>query len=1004
MGARLLRWLLVPCILAATVSPAQAQYFGRNKVRYDDTGFQTLQTAHFDIYFRPDSAEAAQIASRLAERWYLRLSRVLEHELSDRQPLILYSSHAAFEQTNVVPGLLGDTIGGVTEGQRRRILLPFDAGLAETNHVIGHEIVHAFQYDIAKKERRSLMGLPLWFIEGMAEYLSVGPVDQHTAMTLRDAALYGRFPSIRDLGTSEISPYRSGQAFWAWLAGRYGDSVIPQIFRARPRDVVRRIETVTGATVAELTESWQASIKDAWADLPPPTETVAGKLLIGSRNGGRINIAPALSPDGSRLIFLSEKDRLSIDVFIADTTTGDVQRKLVTMAADPHFESLDFLRSSGAWSPEGDRVLLSTVRRGRPVLAIYDVDRTALEREVPVNGVDQIFQPSWSPDGRFVVFTALARGLSDLYLFDLTGGELTQLTHDPFTDLQPAWSPDGRRLAFVTDRFSTVLEALSFGRGELAVLDIATRAIEPVRGLPSGVIDPQWTGDGSGLYFRASPTGVPNVFHFDLETRELSRLTDVSTGVSGITTFSPALSVARSNERLAFSMLRNGRFEIRTLDTPSGLDTPEAPLLDAARIPGGTIDRVATLLADPAEGLPAAVPVDPKPYISKLGLDAIGQPYFSMGAGGGGYGSFVRGGTSFLFGDLLGDRRLGVAVQAGNRLEDVATQIQYVNRSSRWTWGASGALIPNVYGWRRRTLDTSLSIKDAQMLRDDYERQRQMHVFASGVVAYPFGRSTRVELRGGIHTVQYDLTLRSRTYELPSRKLVSDETDRDAPAPPTMRLFEASVAFVRDTAIFGAVSPVLGNRVRLELTPSLGNISFVQTLADYRRYWMPARPFTLALRVLHAGRHGSHADDLRLIPISLRRSGLLRGSGSGVSTNTCVTSSNAECDIMNDPMIGSKVLAGQLELRFPLLSVLSLTRQLRWGVIPLEGVAFADAGTTWGRGRTPAWFGGHRASAQSAGAGVRVNAGGFVLEFDAVRRLDRAGRGWTFDFNLMPGF
>lgn len=243
MGARLLRSLLVACILAAAVSPAQAQYFGRNKVRYDDAGFQTLQTTHFDIYFRPDSAKAAQIASRLAERWYLRLSRVLEHELSDRQPLVLYPSHAAFEQTNVVP----------------------------------------------------------------------------------------------------------------------------------------------------------------------------------------------------------ERDRLSIDVFVADTSTSHVRRKLVTLAADPHFENLDFLRSAGAWSPGGDRLLLSTVRRGRPVLAIYDIDAGAREREVTVNGVDQIFQPSWSPDGRFVAFTGLAHGLSDLYLFDLTGGELRQLTDDAFTDLQPAWSP--RRLS-----------------------------------------------------------------------------------------------------------------------------------------------------------------------------------------------------------------------------------------------------------------------------------------------------------------------------------------------------------------------------------------------------------------------------------------------------------------------------------------------------------------------------------------------------------------------------
>ena len=50
-----------------------------------------------------------------------------------------------------------------------------------TDHVLGHELVHAFQYDITNTNVSSgnagALGLPLWFIEGMAEYLSIGPVD-----------------------------------------------------------------------------------------------------------------------------------------------------------------------------------------------------------------------------------------------------------------------------------------------------------------------------------------------------------------------------------------------------------------------------------------------------------------------------------------------------------------------------------------------------------------------------------------------------------------------------------------------------------------------------------------------------------------------------------------------------------------------------------------------------------------------------------------------------------
>jgi len=58
---------------------ARAQYFGQNKVQYRTFDFQLLQTQHFDIYHYPEEAEAAKIASRLAERWYDRLSRFFSH-------------------------------------------------------------------------------------------------------------------------------------------------------------------------------------------------------------------------------------------------------------------------------------------------------------------------------------------------------------------------------------------------------------------------------------------------------------------------------------------------------------------------------------------------------------------------------------------------------------------------------------------------------------------------------------------------------------------------------------------------------------------------------------------------------------------------------------------------------------------------------------------------------------------------------------------------------------
>src|SRR5437667_9615421 len=165
--------LLMAAWLGAPGAEAQ-QYFGRNKVQYRKFDFQILKTEHFDIYYYPEEKAAVEQAGRMAERWYARLSRLLGHRFGTRQPVILYGSHPEFEQTNAIEGELGEGTGGVTEILKRRIILPMGGPLADTDHVIGHELVHAFQFDITTKPgsapgETGANRLPLWFIDGMAE-------------------------------------------------------------------------------------------------------------------------------------------------------------------------------------------------------------------------------------------------------------------------------------------------------------------------------------------------------------------------------------------------------------------------------------------------------------------------------------------------------------------------------------------------------------------------------------------------------------------------------------------------------------------------------------------------------------------------------------------------------------------------------------------------------------------------------------------------------------------
>src|SRR3954468_10616279 len=254
-------------LLLLTAGPASAQYFGRNKVQFKQLDFQLLKTENFDIYYYPSEREGIDIAARMAERWRVRLGRTLGHELRGRQPLVLSASHPDFEQTNAIAGALGEGTGGVTEPLRRRIVLPLGGPLSDTDHVIGHELVHAFQFDITTNPnsppgQNGAERLPLWFIEGMAEYLSLGPVDPNTAMWLRDGARKEKLPTIAELDNPKYFPYRWGQAFWAYVGGRWGDYVVRQMLAiaAAAGDPNIAFERVLGVTSKERSQDCHSAV------------------------------------------------------------------------------------------------------------------------------------------------------------------------------------------------------------------------------------------------------------------------------------------------------------------------------------------------------------------------------------------------------------------------------------------------------------------------------------------------------------------------------------------------------------------------------------------------------------------------------------------------------------------------------------------------------------------------------------------------------------------------
>jgi hypothetical protein len=677
-------------------------------------------------------------------------------------------------------------------------------------------------------------------------------------------------------------------------------------------------------------------------------------------------------------------------------------RKLVTTAANADFESLQYLHSAGAWDPEGTRFTLATVRKGRPALMILPIDDPGAAREIPIPELDEVYSPTWSPDGRAIGFSAMSGGVTDLFVLDMKSETVRRLTDDPYADLQPSWSPDGRTLAFATDRFSTDLNRLRFGAYGIGLMDVASGSIAAAPGIEgANQLDPAWSPDGASLFFVADPDGVTNVFRMQPADGRVYQVTNVRTGVSGVTRLSPSISVASSSGALAVSVYRRSGYEIHAITSASEL---EGTLFDPVTVSvsngsaagelaeaDGPIDPVPLLSPPPAT---ADVPTS-RSYRPKLSLEAVGSPYFS--AGGGPVGGYVQGGASLLFGDLLGDRQLLTAVHVSSRFDESAFGAMYIDRTSRWNWGVTLEQMPEV---RLRTLGLSLDPDRERVVTRDRERRIWTHRHLGGFVAYPLNRSQRIEFSAGLRQITFDRERRTELVSAITGQLIDEET-RSLGSEPSIGLMETGVALVGDTAIFGATGPLLGTRYRFQVSPAVGGLSYTSILADYRRYVMPLRPFTLAVRVVHSGRYGKDAGDFRLRDVYLGSPSLVRGYGaSAVSRSECPGGSY-DCPALNT-LIASRLAVAKVELRVPLSSTLS--SRIRYGVLPMDAFFFADAGAGWGGEARFGTGGSDGKVIKSVGAGVRMNVIGLLFEVAGVKPLDLQDSGWSFAFNLRPGF
>ena len=589
--------------------PLTAQYFGKNKVQWTSLNWHATVTEHFIVNHDEQMHAAAQRTTQLLERCYARFSSILDTKFKKPIPVFIWQTHDLFQENWIVGDLISEGTGGITEtlGGFRRMILPLDVTTEETEHVLCHELVHEFQAEIflesvergsSPRQIGNELSRALWFVEGMAEYLSKGSVDPRTHTVMRDGLEVGYLRSIEKMSKTPdyLSAYRFGEALLWYIGNRYGDAGIGALLKRSTEVGVFRSFAWANIDPDSLSAEWQAFVDSTYR--PQIEAFIHPNEATGVRRGthhefadphkGQIPVTfngPALSPNGKHIVYISDKSSTlsgTDNFWLASTDSADAIKKIVETGRSAGTEAARQLTSVGAFSFDGTRFVYAVQSKGRRAVRIYSFAESkdeafSIEDEVLRESLFGIENPRFSPDGTQIVFTGVKEGQRDLYVATIDSArglltEIDQLTNDPHSDIHPSWSPDGNCIAFSSDRGAeTDFSRMIYSTMRIALYCFQNRAVDvlPDQEEKGKYINPVWSPDGKWLAAISDRTGIANIFLWSFDEHRWYQLTDIQNAVMGVVDLTPALSWAAKENRIAFTYYEKLGYNIYVMDNPA---------------------------------------------------------------------------------------------------------------------------------------------------------------------------------------------------------------------------------------------------------------------------------------------------------------------------------------------------------------------------------------------------------------------------------------------------
>ncbi len=653
-------------------SSAFAQYFGKNKIRYDTFTWKVYPTPHFRISFYDRVQPSLPKLASFAESAYDELARRFNYQVAEPIPLIAFATHAEFEENNVIVEFIPEGVGAFAVPTRNRMVLPVDMPDEQLQKLIQHELTHIFQFEIfyqGKLGKALASNPPTWFIEGMASYMG-NDEDARARAVMRDAVASDRVPSVTD-DIEGYGAYRFGHMVFQFVESEWGLEGL--------RDLIYEFRNTLGSPVAKAikrafdldTEEFDARFR-AWlrkyyqsaiANRSDPREFGAAfRVEEGTRS---YETSPAASPSGDILAAFSTYKE-DVDVVLLGVPNRTLFRNLTPGETTKYEYLIAQMLTVGpdrgrdlAFSPDGNEVaVFARHEKGRELLLLNAL-KGGINRKIPI-AVGQPMEPAFSPDGKTIAFHAFEGGRADIFLLDLATEKLTNLTDDAAYDSDPTFTADGKSIVYSSQSADTAKlfkisladpskrEQLTFGAGS-----------------DEGA---SFSRDGTKLYFASDRDGgVFDIYELELATRKLTRLTNVIGSA-----LNPVVVPTRNGERVIYQAYTKGREWLYETDPAQGKPTgnEEAPAVVAQRAP--YVPSV-TVAVSPDKVEPVKhhkLYVDDAQVLVGVNSDntLVSQTFLS-------------------FADQYGDRRLNLLFESVSGFSNF--QFTYVNLAKRLQWGAT---------------------------------------------------------------------------------------------------------------------------------------------------------------------------------------------------------------------------------------------------------------------------------------------------------------------------